>query len=113
MSRVRVAALACSVVGAPLVAILAPPAAAAFPGVNGRIAFADHGIGIVNPDGRGVVDLTTAADDGSPAWSPTGARIAFVRTTSGDADVWVMDADGSDPRNVTSGSAGDDRAPTW
>ena len=37
----------------------------------------------------------------SPAWSPTGDRIAFTSTRSGDYEIWVMDSDGSNLVNVT------------
>ena len=43
-------------------------------------------------------------EDGQPAWSPDGRRIAFVRQRR----VWVMDADGSNPRVVTDGEN-----PSW
>jgi hypothetical protein len=37
----------------------------------------------------------------SPAWSPDGARIAFVSDRDGALRVWVMNADGSDPVKVS------------
>ena len=33
--------------------------------------------------------------DGSPAWSPDGRRIAFYSERDGNADIYVMSADGS------------------
>ena len=37
-----------------------------------------------------------------PAWSPDGARIAFIRTiTSRVEDLWVVDIDGKDARQLT------------
>jgi Tol biopolymer transport system component len=39
--------------------------------------------------------------DGRPAWSPDGKSIAFYSDRSGNADIWVMKADGSDPINLT------------
>ena len=37
----------------------------------------------------------------SPSWSPTGERIVFTSTRSGDYEVWIMDSDGSSLVNVT------------
>ena len=53
-------------------------------------------------DGSQQVRLTNgAADDHEPAWSPDGMRLAFRSTRSGWSDIWVMDANGSSPRNLT------------
>ena len=35
--------------------------------------------------------------DAGPVWSPDGAQIAFDR----DFDLWIMDADGGNPRQIT------------
>ena len=68
------------------------------------------GIYSVKPDGSGLIAI---ADEGSsPAWSPDGSRIAFFRDRGGNADIYVMNADGSDPRPLTSDPA-DDVSPAW
>jgi TolB protein len=92
---------------------------------NGRrVAFAgdrDGGCDIwtVGSDGAGPVRITgVAGNDGCnawPRWSPDGNLIAFTSNrggrqmghTSGLGEVFVMSADGSDPRNV-SHALGDD-----
>lgn len=40
-------------------------------------------------------------DNGAPAWSPDGSQIAFESDRTGDWDIWVMNADGSNPVNLT------------
>lgn len=40
--------------------------------------------------------------DGQPIWSPDGEQIAFISTRDGQADIWVMQKDGSNPINLTS-----------
>lgn len=85
-----------------------------------RIAFASDRTGVaaeiymMKADGSAVTNLTLTdpADDYSPAWSPDGTAIAFVSTRSGDTDIWVMNADGSNPVNLTR-SPGYDGQPSW
>jgi hypothetical protein len=77
-----------SAVGVLLVAALlvlgAGSASAAFPGINGKIAFNGNETGnfdiySVNPDATGLTNLTNdPASDVFPAWSPNGERIAFA-----------------------------------
>ena len=50
--------------------------------------------------------------DKSPAWAPDGKQIAFVSDRDGDWEIYVMSADGSGQRRITS-SAGVDRQPAW
>ena len=47
-----------------------------------------------------------------PAWSPDGASIAFVSKRAGHAHIYVMHADGTGSRRLTSGAA-DDTRPSW
>ena len=56
--------------------------------------------------GEGGADLSAHAEDddaedGLPAWSPDGSRIAYVVANAGDLDVYVMDADGSNVKRLT------------
>jgi Tol biopolymer transport system component len=71
----------------------------------------------MNPDGTGVVQLTsTAGVDEQPAWSPDGSHIAFSSArnsaTGGGLDIYVMDANGANVRRLTT-AVGDDTAPAW
>ncbi len=54
------------------------------------------------------LDLVRLTEDGGTdhhgVWSPNGDRIAFVSDRSGIFQVWIMNADGTDPRQVTRGS---------
>ena len=64
-------------------------------------------------DGSHPVNVTDhAADDGAPAWSPSGTRIAFMSNRTGNSETYVMGADGSDPVNVTKHAA-EDGFPSW
>ena len=47
-----------------------------------------------------------------PAWSPDGTRLAFSSTRDGNAEIYVMNRDGSNLRRLTS-HPGDDVSPTW
>jgi TolB protein len=69
------------------------------------------------------LDLTTsvsfnltrsAADDFAPAWSPDGKKIAFSadRDGNGQPEIYMMNANGSDLRQVSTGSGGY-RSPSW
>ena len=46
-----------------------------------------------------------------PSWSPNGG-IAFTTNRDGNVDIYVMDENGSTPRNLTNNSA-DDARPSW
>jgi len=52
------------------------------------------------------------ATDRRPAWSPGGDRIAFESNRGGTADIWIMNADGSNPQRLTDG-AGANTQPAW
>lgn len=67
------------------------------------------GIWKVPAAGRGAVRLASGTD---PAWSPDGKRIAFVSTRDGDAEIYVMRADGSGERSLTN-NAVTDIQPDW
>ena len=51
--------------------------------------------------------------DYHPRYSPDGKQIAFTTDRSGIENVWIMNADGSDPRNATSEKAHYVRSAAW
>jgi Tol biopolymer transport system component len=55
------------------------------------------------------------AYDQELAWSPDGRQLAFVRQSSAlpGSRIWVINADGSDPRLLTRGPRRSDSVPTW
>lgn len=54
----------------------------------------------------------TPLDVQAPAWSPDGRTIVFVNWRDGNGEVYAMDANGSEPRNLTQNPAKDVR-PAW
>jgi TolB protein len=56
----------------------------------------------INADGTGLKRLTNnRVWDQGPVWSPDGREIAFYSERKGSRDVYVMNPDGSDQRNVS------------
>ena len=90
-----------------------------------QILFArDHQISVIDADGSGERQLTRSSwGEGfaAPVWSPDGTRIAFRRgrfPDSYETDVWIMNADGSEPHVLATplaqdGLAGSDDSPIW
>jgi len=48
-----------------------------------------------------------------PVWSPDGRRIAFISTRTGSREIWVCNADASEPRRVTYMNGVHVMAPCW
>jgi TolB protein len=69
----------------------------------------------VSSDGSNRIQLTDAALAGGesidPEWSPDGSKIVFYSDRNGQFDIWVMDADGSNPIALT--DTGDNAFPSW
>lgn len=91
-----------------------------------RIVFSSNRTGpwddlyVMAADGGKVRQLTDTpnASEHDAAWSPDGSHIAYDRAaitadgTRQNAQLWIIDADGSNPRALTSGSSRNMR-PSW
>jgi Tol biopolymer transport system component len=122
---VALALATAAILGTAIVFLGGTPRPAA-PVTNGRIAFSGMDgvtwqIYSVEPDGSDLRQLTDLSDlevAAEPAWSPDGARIAFVVQRfqedggTGRSDVWVMDVDGGNAHPITDGP-GSSWAPSW
>ncbi|HEY5708462.1 MAG TPA: hypothetical protein VIS51_03630 [Solirubrobacterales bacterium] len=91
---------------------------AAFPGGNGRIAYASNQSGswdvyAMNADGSGKRQLTSGpGDDTQPSYSADGTRIVFASNRAGNYDVYAMNADGSGVTRLTT-DPGSDTQPAF
>ena len=72
-------------------------------------------IAVVNRDGGGQSILTHPPGfDFQPIWSPDGTRIVFTRSeSSGDSEILVMNADGSNQINVSNRPETLETGPDW
>ena len=69
--------------------------------------------GIVAMDADGKDKRLLKIRGGHPSWSPGGDRIVFISgNIGGDGQVYVMDADGRNPKQLTR-DAGHKRMPSW
>ena len=92
-----------------------------YTGILSATGDTDRGIFTLNVDGSGPTTLfdVPGARDSAPAWSPDGRKIAFESDADvaganpeGDMEIWVMQADGSRPTQLTSNAAHDE-GPAW
>ena len=109
---VRGALGAALLLSAIMLALAATSADAAFPGEDGKIAFSKYndrqgvsGVFAIAPEGATQTRLGPE-DSYSPSWSDDGEQVVFV-ASSGESemeyseDIYVMNADGSNVRQVT------------
>ena len=108
----------------PSLALLALPAATAqaWPGLNGYMAYGSNRTGsqfsddvYVSPlDVETPIQLTfRRADDGQPAWSPDGARLAFKTAQFGSNQLAVINADGTGETLLTRTFRFSEGQPAW
>src|SRR5512133_1528769 len=88
-----------------LVVVKARPAEAAFPGKNGKIAYAadDGGIYTINPNGGATFRVThTNTFAATPNYSPNGKSIAYSNTgrffnDTATTEIYTINATGANP----------------
>jgi TolB protein len=60
---------------------------------------------VMDPSGAGSVQLThDDVDDDFPCWSPSGLLIAWARGYPWDPEIWLANADGSNPHRLVRGN---------
>jgi Tol biopolymer transport system component len=108
----------------PMVVVEAGPAGAAFPGKNGRIAYAsydapfpkgDSEIYTIRADGSGKRQLTNNdTEDLDPSYSPDGKRIVYAAQDGpkGDLEIYTINSRGRDKFQVTHNDV-DEEWPTY
>ena len=106
-----------------LVLLLVPPdASQAWSGLNGVLAFGSNRTGSASSDDVFVTPLDAETptqltfrrpDDGQPAFSPDGARIAFKTVQFGSNNLAVMNADGTNERLLTKTFFVSEGQPAW
>jgi Tol biopolymer transport system component len=115
--RFRVAIGGTSAATALLAALVVSAAHSTPPGRDGLIAYVSHGspvnrnygIALVKPGGGGVRSVTRNYRDKSPAWSPNGSELVFVR----GGRLYVIGSDGSEPHRITPLRVKTARQPAW
>jgi TolB protein len=71
-------------------------------------------IAVMNRDGSGRSALTAHVGfDLSPDWSPDGSKIVYTEVDPDDAEILVMNADGSEKLNVSHDGASEDGFADW
>lgn len=51
-------------------------------------------------EGKTPIPFTYGSKDETPVWSPDGSQLAFLRSTDGKRQVWIIPARGGKPDNL-------------
>ncbi|MBC8469778.1 MAG: DUF3160 domain-containing protein [Planctomycetes bacterium] len=69
---------------------------------------------VMNSDGSGLERLTdNSRSDMSPCWSPDGKKIAFESERSLRSAIYIINADGSEKKQITNNDNDRDSSPCW
>jgi Tol biopolymer transport system component len=90
------------------------------PTLGARIAIArfvtgnDEEIFALSEDGTASINLTASpGQDYQPAWSRDGTKIVFVSERGGTPEIFLMNADGSNPTPLTQATGARNSSPSW
>lgn len=80
-----------------------------------RIAFVSNGVVHAVALTGGATNLCTWTSGvcSSPAWSPDGTRVALVLYADSNSEIYTVNADGSNPTNITSAPTSNEVGPAW
>jgi len=84
-----------------------------------KIAFNSGDIFSIDLRGDNIKRITNFGEAYFPSWSPDGKKIAFdspYRDTNGSKGasfIWIINADGTNPKNISEHGVGDGRDPSW
>lgn len=100
--------------------VLADPARAVTPGVDGEIAYVHRASGSrsdlfamnSNGSGKGRLTKTRRVGEATPEWAPRGGQLAFQAIRSGERRILVLNVSTGIVRRVSNGPFAD-RFPTW
>jgi Tol biopolymer transport system component len=100
--------------------VLAAPARAVTPGVDGEIAYVQRANGSrsdlfamnANGSNKGRLTTTRRVGEGTPAWSPRGGQLAFQAVRNGVRRIFVLNVSTGVVRRVSDGPFSD-RFPAW
>lgn len=73
----------------------------------------DRDIYIIDPGGSSLNLTETIGDDLQPAWSPNEQQIAFSSNRTGNFEIYIANADGSRPTQLTTDNRAFDEWPVW
>ncbi len=81
---------------------------------GGIVVVLGNDLAVIAPDGTGLRRLgLPGGDPHTPRWSPDGTRIAYDEGSGGDADLWLVNADGTGAHALTHTPGVQEEDPRW